>query len=211
MQLINENLEYIRATATAKAVEIASYTGRWQETEDYKQEIILFFIVRSKHYDKRRGQFSTFVNMVMRSAQKDILRRMYRHKRQTINNAVELEKIENKIADSSRNETAEDLRDYIDNQLSGEDQEICRAAFIDGDNITTLAKRKARNRLEIAEKIRQAMRPFAESIGIHTSAGQMTDHQQSDATQTTPTTPEGQKVLPKPDFGGYHRGSSRNL
>lgn len=80
----------IKATATAKAVEIARHSGRMSDVEDFTQDVLCYLIERAGQYNSKRSQPKTFINMILTYAKKDLLRRMYRMKRRTIIKTVEL-------------------------------------------------------------------------------------------------------------------------
>lgn len=86
MSFIENNWEYINITATALAIEIARMTGRW-DVEDYKQSMFLSLVKQASSYNPNKSKPSTFINLVLRSTKKMLLRSFYQGKNQLIFNA----------------------------------------------------------------------------------------------------------------------------
>lgn len=164
ISLIEDHLEYVRATATAKAVEIGQHTGRLADIEDYKQEIFCYLIEHIEQYDSLRSQPKTFINMIIRFAKKEILRRLYRQKRRVCIEAVTIEPFEMTIIDERTNNYAE-IAEFIET-LSEPDRTICYDLFIQGYPTGIVARRFGRNKAELLMIVRQALRPLADRFGI---------------------------------------------
>lgn len=90
MSFFEKHYEYINACAIARAWEIAYSTGRY-DIEDYKQEMFLYLIRRIGTYQPERSCPHTFINLLMTSAKRTILRSMARNKNRIISQARTLE------------------------------------------------------------------------------------------------------------------------
>ena len=90
MCFFEKHYEYINACATIRAWEIANSTGR-HDIEDYKQEMFLYLIRHIDAYRPERSCPHTFINLLMSSAKKIVLRSLARNKNRIISQARELE------------------------------------------------------------------------------------------------------------------------
>lgn len=90
MTFFEKHFEYINATATARAVEIATITGRY-DIDDYKQEMFLYLVRQMDNYKSDRSSPHTYINMVITSAKRIVIRSMYRNKNRIISQAKALE------------------------------------------------------------------------------------------------------------------------
>ena len=88
MEFFENNWQYIQSNAAAKAVEIATKTGRLADIEDFKQEILLFLVRRGYRFDQEKGQATTFIEVCMDSARKNIIRNIYRKRKRFIIDTV---------------------------------------------------------------------------------------------------------------------------
>ncbi len=91
MSFIEENWQYIRETAEARAVEIAVKTRCFHDVPDYMQDMFLFLCRRVSQYDPGRSMPKTFINMCLQSAKVNITKRMFRQKNILIKQAMETE------------------------------------------------------------------------------------------------------------------------
>lgn len=90
MNFIEKHWQYIEATATAKAVEIAQLTGKW-DIDDHKQSMFLFLVKRVKNYRPEAGSPHTYINVILRSAKMEVMRQMNRQKNQIISQARQID------------------------------------------------------------------------------------------------------------------------
>lgn len=91
MKFIEENWQYIKETAEARAVEIAVKTRCFHDVPDYMQDMFLFLCRRVSQYDPERSMPNTFINMCLQSAKVNITKRMFRQKNMLIKQAMETE------------------------------------------------------------------------------------------------------------------------
>ena len=173
MKLLEDNWDYIRATATAKAVEIARHSGRMSDVEDFTQDVLCYLVERADQYNPKRSQPKTFINMVLTYAKKNMLRRMYRMKRRTNVKTVELPKALAESIIDERSTITTDAAEFIDT-LPEPMRTISRQVVMQGISAGIVARQQGKSKDEILGMIRQAMRPFAASIGIR--AGDCDDH-----------------------------------
>ncbi|MBQ9502850.1 MAG: hypothetical protein IJU70_11885 [Lentisphaeria bacterium] len=90
MDFITKHMDYAMQCASCRAIEIAEITGRYRETEDFRQEILLLLIRRAPSYNPERGKPTTFISMIAVTAKKRILRRLHRTKNRIITDAIPL-------------------------------------------------------------------------------------------------------------------------
>lgn len=90
MSFFEKHYEYIEACAVARAWEIAYATGRY-DIDDYKQDMLVHLIKQVHRYNPERACPHTFINMLMTSAKRTILRKMGRNKNRIISQARTLE------------------------------------------------------------------------------------------------------------------------
>lgn len=165
MKLFENNWDYIRATAAAKAVEIARHSGRMSDVEDFTQDVLCYFVAHVDQYDPKRSQPKTFINMILTYAKKDLLRKMYRMKRRASIKTIELHKAEAENIIDDRSTAAEDIADYIES-LPEPERTLCRQVVMQGISAGIVARRLGKCKDEILHLIRDAMRPVARQIGI---------------------------------------------
>ena len=169
MKLLEDNWDYIKATATAKAVEIARHSGRMSDVEDFTQDVLRYLIERASQYNPKRSQPKTFINMILTYAKKDLLRRMYRMKRRTIIKTVELHQTQAENIIDERSTVSADVAEFI-STLQEPARSICRQVVLQGISAGIVARQQGQSKDEILAMIRRAMRPFAASIGIRAAA-----------------------------------------
>ena len=90
MDFITKHMTYVIQCANCRAIEIAEITGRFGETEDFRQEILMWLIRRAGSYNSERGKPTTFISMTAATAKKRILRRLRRAKNRIITDAIPL-------------------------------------------------------------------------------------------------------------------------
>lgn len=86
MTFFERHQEYINACATARAWEIAYSTKRY-DIDDYKQEMFLYLLKHIEKYNPDRSGPHTFINLLMASSHKIILRSQNRNKNRIITEA----------------------------------------------------------------------------------------------------------------------------
>ena len=172
MDLLSDNWEYIQATAAAKAVEMARHSGRMSEIEDFTHDVIQYLIEHAEHYNPRRSQPKTFINMILTYAKKDLLRKMYRMKRRTILQTVELKEAESLTKEE--NSKSYDIVEFI-TILPEPIRTITRQVVIEGISAGIIARQHKKRKDEILEMIREVMRPLAIQIGIRTAVSDGAD------------------------------------
>lgn len=208
MDFITKNWQYIFSNATSKAVEIAQKTGFFYDVEDFRQEILAFLAMRAYRYDHRKAKPVTFIEVCMQSAKKNIIRNIYRKKKRFVYDAEPLEGMQASFYED--NSFKEDITDYI-NGLPFPQQDICRDFFLMGINTRTIGKKFQIPKENIMPIIRQAMKPFAESIGIRTQESDGSTDGAATAAEGDQDTPKVEKVLPDPDFTTDPGGSSTEM
>jgi len=90
MSFFEKYFAYIDACATARAWEIAYTTNRY-DIEDYKQEMFLYLSKHIDRYNPERSCPHTFINLLMTSAKKIVLRSMGRNKNRMITSARQID------------------------------------------------------------------------------------------------------------------------
>ena len=197
MKLLEDNWDYIKATATAKAVEIARHSGRMSDVEDFTQDVLCYLIERAGQYNPKRSQPKTFINMILTYAKKDLLRRMYRMKRRTITKTVELHQTQAENIIDECSTVSADVAEYI-STLQEPDRSICRQVVLQGISAEIVARKQDKSKDEILAMIRRAMRPFAASIGIRAAA--VSDEEVTEAADH-PADPDPGRGTPPPRVG----------
>ena len=90
MDFISRHITYAKQCANCRAIEIAEITGRYADTEDFKQEFLMWLVRRAHSYNSQRGKPTTFISMTAATAKKRILRRLRRAKNRIIADAIPL-------------------------------------------------------------------------------------------------------------------------
>lgn len=205
MKLFENNWDYIRATAAAKAVEIARHAGRMSDVEDFTQDVLFYFVVHADQYDPKRSQPKTFINMILTYAKKDLLRRMYCMKRRAGIKTTELHQTEAESIIDDCSTAAEDIADYIES-LQEPKRTLCRQVIVQGISAGIVARKQGKSKDEILSLIRKAMQPVAKQIGIRAAKefdGRPTEPPPSLAPSRSA---EGSKGTPEPRFCGLPPG-----
>lgn len=197
MKLFENNWDYIRATAAAKAVEIARHAGRMSDVEDFTQDVLFYFVSHADQYDPKRSQPKTFINMILTYAKKDLLRRMYRMKRRAGIKTIELHQTEAESIIDDCSTAAEDIADFIE-ALQEPERTLCRQVIVQGISAGIVARKQGKSKDEILAMIRRAMRPFAASIGIR--AAVVSDEEVTEAADH-PADPDPGRGTPPPRVG----------
>lgn len=201
MKLFENNWDYIRATAAAKAVEIARHAGRMSDVEDFTQDVLFYFVAHADQYDPKRSQPKTFINMILTYAKKDLLRRMYRMKRRAWIKTIKLHQTEAESIIDDSTTTAEDIADYIE-ALQEPERTLCRQVIVQGISIGIVARKQGKSKDKILSLIREAMRPIAKQIEIRAA-------KESDGRPTEPP-PSPAPRRSAEGAGGASVGSSDN-
>ena len=184
-----ENYEYILSHATVKAIEIARKTGMFSDIEDFRQDLYCFLAKRIRHYRPGKGAPNTFIAVCFESAQKNILRNIYRKKRRFVMDAIPLENAAPITA--IVNATPEEFQEFIAT-LTQPARNICRAILIENQPLPDVSKFYHLPQQEILTIIREAMAPFARMIGISdTGRDSGGDHSQGTPETGFPALPRG--------------------
>ena len=197
MKLLEDNWDYIKATAAAKAVEIARHSGRMSDVEDFTQDVLCYLVEHADQYNPKRSQPKTFINMILTYAKKDLLRRMYRMKRRTSIKTVELHQTQAENIIDEDNTIPADIADFI-SSLQEPIRTISRQVVMQGISAGIVARKQDKSKDEILAMIRRAMRPFAASIGIRAAA--VSDEEVTEAADH-PADPDPGRGTPTPRVG----------
>lgn len=197
MKLFENNWDYIRATAAAKAVEIARHAGRMSDVEDFTQDVLFYFVSHADQYDPKRSQPKTFINMILTYAKKDLLRRMYRMKRRAGIKTIELHQTEAESIIDDCSTAAEDIADFIE-ALQEPERTLCRQVIVQGISAGIVARKQGKSKDEILSLIREVMRPVAKQIGIRAAAVEGDDGPEAG---DRPAAPDPGRGTPPPRVG----------
>lgn len=165
MNFIEDNWQYINSAASARSVEIARRTGRWQDIKCFKQDIFLYLIKRIPKYDPNRAKPNTFIAMVTKSAKIQILRHIHRQKNQVFFGSPILVDASLLLAPGNPSSDSIDISEYIAS-LPEPESSICHALIIEEKNPYRLARRHGIKYDELIQSVRKAMQPLAELFGI---------------------------------------------
>lgn len=89
MSFFEKCFTYIDACATARAWEIAYTTNRY-DIDDYKQDMFLYVAKGIDRFNPERSCPHTFINMLITSAKKNVLRSLNRQKNKIISDARQI-------------------------------------------------------------------------------------------------------------------------
>ena len=78
MNLLEEYYESLKATATAEAVRIGLMLDKREEIPDIVQDIMLYCVQNAGKYNEARSRPKTFLSLLIKTAGKIYLRRIYR-------------------------------------------------------------------------------------------------------------------------------------
>jgi len=169
MNLLEENYEYAKATATAEAVRIAKMIDRKQDIPDIVQDLLLHCVRNIGKFNATRSQPRTFIALLIRTAGKMYLRRHFR-KMSRNGGEILLEELPQEGEIEDEHETTRQrqsmLDDYIEAMPEGEAKEICRKYFIEGELLYNLAMFKVDEMRRLKALVFEAMFDYALEIGL---------------------------------------------
>ena len=166
MKILEDNWDYIQATARAKAVEIALYSGRRGDVDDFTQDLLCFLVKRVDRYNPCRSNPKTFISMILTYAKKDLLRRMYRIKRRAAIETVELSSdLMDFLIVPDYNSTRMEIREFIF-ALPSPDRQIADQILLQRQSIESVARQNGVSRQEILDQLRDSLRPLADLLGV---------------------------------------------
>lgn len=89
MSFFEKHFEYIESCAKVRAIEIANATGCF-DIDDFKQQLLLRLYLQIPNYRKEKSSPHTFINLIMVSAKRMILRSMRTNKYKILSTAQEI-------------------------------------------------------------------------------------------------------------------------
>lgn len=161
LDFFEKNYEYIFASATVKALDVAKKTDMPNDIEDFRQEVLIFLARRIKHYNPAKGAVKTFIEVCAESARKNLIRNIHRRK-------INIEKQDDMTIINSipqPESIVPDLDDYI-NALPEPARTMCHQFFREDLPVRLIGRRFAITSDDVVSQIRQHMAAFAAEHGV---------------------------------------------
>ncbi len=168
MNLLEEYYESLKATATAEAVRIGLMLDKREEIPDIVQDIMLYCVQNARKYNEARSRPKTFLSLLIKTAGKIYLRRIYRMqtRRSGYIELVELpEDMDIEDESEERRAKRQMIDEYIQTMPEGQAKDFCRQYFIERETLTEIVKGKGIAYDEARAIIFDAMRDLALELG----------------------------------------------
>lgn len=76
VRFYEKHREYIDSCTEVRSIEIANFTGRYSDVDDYRQEIRLYIFQKITQYQPKHAKPHTFINLLAVTAKRKMLRRL---------------------------------------------------------------------------------------------------------------------------------------